>query len=131
MTNESSTSPQKRLPDSWVRKIFDEMHGHYGSRFLNMWKMNQYLPDGQDIGIVNAMNHWAEKLGGFVEHPEAIKYALTKLPDEPPTLPQFLGICRHAPPKNVVKLEHKLTDEQIEANKKRIREITEMLGKGK
>lgn len=105
------------------------MHNFYGNRFLNMWKLNQFLPNGEDVGIVKAMNRWAEVLGGFADHPEALRYALSKLPAEPPSLPQFLELCRHAPPKNVVKLEHKLTDEQIEDNKRRIREIQEMLGK--
>lgn len=128
--NESSTSHQpKRLPDSWVQRIFSTMQGHYGSRFLNMWTTGQLLPDGSDAGLINAMNHWAEKLGGFAEHPEVFKHVLEILPDEPPTLPQFVNLCRIAPRKQAPVLEHKLTPEQMEANKERVREAIDMLTK--
>ena len=131
--NESSTSRQfQPLPLNWVQKIFNEMHGHYGSRFLNMWTNGQLLPDGSgDAGLANAMRCWAEKLGGFSEHPESLKYALSKLPAEPPTLPQFLEMCRHAPRKDAPMLEHKFTAEEIERNKQRAREAIEMLAKKK
>lgn len=92
-----------------------------------MWKTGQVLPDGIDAGIVNAMTYWSEKLGGFIENPECIKHALTILPPEPPTLPQFLELCRHAPRKQPLALEHHLTPEDIERNKARLREIKEML----
>lgn len=128
MNSESLTSPQaKRLPDSWVHRIFSAMQGHYGSRFLNMWGTGQQLPDGQDAGIVNAMNHWAEKLGGFTDNPECIKHALAILPPEPPSLPQFVELCRHAPRNQPLALEHHLTPEERERNMQRLREIKEML----
>lgn len=101
------------------------MQGHYGSRFLNMWKTGHQLPDGSDAGLLNAMNHWSEKLGGFADHPECIKHALEALPETPPTLPQFVAMCRHAPRKDAPALEHKLTPEEIERNKQKIRSIME------
>lgn len=70
------------------------MQGHYGTRFLNMWKTGQVLPDGNDAGVVNAMQHWAEKLGWYVNHPETIKRVLDNLPVEPPSLPQFHDLLR-------------------------------------
>ena len=54
----------QRLPEGWIQRIFATMQGHYGTRFLNMWKTGQVLPDGTDAGVVNAMNHWSEKMGG-------------------------------------------------------------------
>lgn len=128
MNSESLTSPQaNRLPDSWVHRIFSTMQGHYGSRFLNMWKTGQVLPDGNDAGIVNAMSHWAEKLGGFADHGECIKHALAILPPEPPSLPQFVELCRHAPRKEPLAIEHRLTDEDRARNAERLRKIKEML----
>ena len=131
MTNASSMSPQtKRLPDSWVQRIFSTMQGHYGTRFLNMWKTGQIMPDGSDAGIVNAMNHWAEKLGGFTDHPETIKKALSVLPPEPPTLPQFHELLRHVHvPNNGHQLEHKLTPEQMAENKRRVADLLASLKK--
>lgn len=122
--NESSQPHPKRLPDSWVQKIFATMQGHYGTRFLNMWKTGQILPDGSDAGMINAMNHWAEKLGGFVDHPETLKRALANLPPDPPSLPAFAEHLRrsHVPPAPVM-LQHVPTAEEEAANKRRIAEV--------
>ena len=126
--NEQSTLPQRRLPDGWVQKIFATMQGHYGTRFLNMWKTGQELPDGRDAGMVNAMNHWAEKLGGYKDHPETIKRALENLPPEPPSLPQFAEILRHSwIPPIVPQLERKWSEEELANNRQRIKEIMEKL----
>lgn len=125
---QNTTLPRK-LPDSWVQRIFVTMQGHYGTRFLNMWKTGQVLPDGNDAGVVNAMNHWAEKLGGYAEHPETIKRALSNLPIEPPSLPQFAELLRHSyVPPAVPQLENKWTDEQLARNRQRVREMIEQLG---
>lgn len=110
---------RQRLPDAWVQRIFATMQGHYGTRFLNMWKTGQVLPDGSDAGVVNAMNHWAEKLGGYSERGDVIKKVLENLPIEPPSLPQFLELMRHAwfPPPNL-QITRQLTAEELERNKR-------------
>jgi hypothetical protein len=130
MNSELSTSPRRRLPDSWVQKIFLTMQGHYGTRFLNMWCTGQILPDGQDAGLVNAMNHWAEKLGGYIDSPATIKRVLANLPPEPPTLPQFCEMLRHswAPPETS-QLTHEISEEQIQANKQKIKKLLASLYK--
>lgn len=125
-------STQRRLPDAWVQRIFVTMQGHYGTRFLNLWKTGQVLPDGNDAGVVNAMNHWAEKLGGYKDHPEVIKKVLENLPLDPPSLPQFMELLRHAwTPPAAPLLERKFTQEELERNKQRAAEcmatIREML----
>lgn len=128
MSTESSTQHQsKRLPDSWVQRIFSTMQGHYGTRFINMWKTGQILPDGNDAGILNAMHHWSEKLGWYGDHPECVKHVLEHLPEDPPSLPQFLNLLRTAPRIEPRKLEHKLTAEQMEKNKQRVKEMIEGL----
>jgi len=114
----------KRLPDHWVQKIFVTLQGSYGTRFLNMWKTGQILPDGNDAGVVNAMNLWSEKLGGYVDRPDVIKKVLDSLPHDPPTLPQFVDLMRQAwTPPQTLALEHKWTDAQLATNKKRIAKI--------
>lgn len=70
------------------------MQGNYGSRFLDMWRTGQALADGTDAGIRNAKELWAQKLAGFAEHPERIGRALQSLPPHPPTLPEFIALCR-------------------------------------
>lgn len=109
------------LPDAWIDKIFSHMSSMYGSKFADLWR-------DTDLKAVKAL--WAEKLGGFLDQPSAIKSALDALDDKPwpPTLPEFLMLCREAakrtstgrpalPPPD-------LTPEQIQANLDRLHAIT-------
>lgn len=114
------SNSQPPLPSAWINKIFATMQGHYGSRFVNMWKTGDLLPNGQDAGYLNAQRTWAEKLGGFEDHPECIAHVLEILPDTPPTLPQFLELCRRAPRKEPLKLGHTLSQDEINRNKERL-----------
>ena len=111
-----------KLPDGWIQRIFATMQGNYGTRFMNQWKTGQVLPDGSDAGVVNAMNHWADKMGGTSA--ATIKRALENLPEEPPSLPQWINLLRRSyvePP--VLRLGNELTAEQIAKNKARIAEL--------
>ena len=122
-SNEKSTqSPM--LPVSWVDKIFSTMLAHYGSKFSDMWR-------DADIADVKAV--WAEKLGGFRERPSCLKYALDCLDGRqwPPTLPEFISDCRRAPTPVVRQIEHKLSDEDIDRNKARLKSISESLYRSK
>jgi hypothetical protein len=112
----------QRLPEGWIQRVFATMQGHYGTRFLNMWKTGQVLADGTDAGVVNAMNHWSEKMANTSA--ETIKRALEQLPEEPPTLPQFLSLLRRSYVEpDTLRLENKLTAEQMAKNKRRIAEL--------
>lgn len=106
---ESSTLRQP-LPRSEVAKIFQAMQGNYGSRFLNQWKTGQTIKRGEhhgkDVGLVNAMAFWGDKLAGFADQPERIAYVLNTLPEEPPSLPQFVKRCNEAPAKEVQSLRY-------------------------
>ena len=112
-THESSTP--RTLPLRYVAKIFQELQGNYGSRFLNQWKTGQIIEGGEhhgkDAGIVNAMATWGKKLAGFIDHPECIRRVLDRLPNDPPSLPQFVELCRVAPSNEKPALQHKLTPE--------------------
>ena len=93
-----------------------------------MWKTGQVLPDGNDAGVINAMQHWAERLGGFADQPETIKNALQHLPVEPPSLPQFVELLRHSyVPENNLQLTRKFTQEEITDNKLKAAEYLERL----
>lgn len=124
-TTESSTSPPTTLPASWVAKIFATMQGHYGSRWLNLWKIGQTLPDGTDAGVKNAMAVWGEKLAGFIDQPERLKYTLENaLPTDPPSLPRFIELLRQAPTSNpMMALEHRQTQEEIERSRETARAL--------
>ena len=91
------------LKRSWVRKLFAELQGNYGTRFLDMWRSGVTDTNGDDVGLQNAMDMWAEKLAGFRERPDAIRRVLDTLPPHPPTLPEFVALCRTSCPKQEVK----------------------------
>lgn len=103
----------------WVRKLFGELQGSYGTRFLDMWRSGQTNLDGDDVGLLNAMALWAEKLAGFRDRPDAIRRALDNLPPHPPTLPEFVGLCRtNCPPPEFKALPSPGPDEETRASRK-------------
>lgn len=118
---------QKILPASWVDRLFARLQGVYGREFTGQF--SQFDADGIDVGLLNAKQVWAEELGGFSDFPEALAYALQHLPERCPNAIRFRDLCRHAPPKNVVAIEHKLTEEQMAANKKRVADLLATLKK--
>lgn len=93
-----------------------------------MWKTGQMMPNGQDAGFANAMTVWAERLGGYKDSPETIKRVLECLPLDPPTLPQFLELCRHAyvAPKHLM-LDRTMTEAEYEQGRQQISKILQDL----
>lgn len=90
---------KRRIPDSWVERIFDRMQGLYGSLWVDRWRSGELIArDSQsfDRGLLLAKETWAQELGGFVEMPERISRALDACRHRnlPPTLPEFLDACR-------------------------------------
>ena len=123
MSESSEKSIHRRaLPTAWVDRVFATMHAHYGSRFADMWR---------DTNIAEVKAVWAEKLGGFSDKPECIKYGLDCLDGRewPPSLPEFLADCRRAPAPVLKALEHRLTPDDIARNKQRAARIAESLGR--
>lgn len=80
---------QKQLPVEWINAIFDKLTIRYGKAFLNRW-------EGINMNAVKA--DWACHLAGMESRPEAIKHALSNLPESyPPTVGQFRELCNRAP----------------------------------
>lgn len=95
------------LPTEWVEKIFHKLTLAYGQDFLNRWK---------GIPLAEVKTDWAHCLAGFVDHPEAIGFALLNLPDSrPPTAQEFRALCRQAPQVRHELLEAKKADYLIVA----------------
>lgn len=88
----STTSPANptALPDAWIGRLFGRMEALYGSLFLDRWK---------HCDMANVRRVWAEELSGFHDQPAMLAHALRSLDSVPmpPTLPEFLALCRQAP----------------------------------
>lgn len=83
-------STPTHLPLPWVEKVFRKLTMTYGRDFAARW-------EGLDENDVIA--DWAEELAGFINHPDALSYALKNLPaGKPPTVIEFRDIARKAPP---------------------------------
>lgn len=104
-------APLKRqpLPDSWVERIFDRMQGLYGSLWLDRWRSGEVLEQGGqrfDRGLLLAKATWADELSGFADQPARIAQALDACRSLkfPPTVPEFLALCRETYPDRVTAL---------------------------
>ena len=89
MNETSQPNHPASLPESWIERIFSHMACLYGNKLADMW-------GGQDATTIKAF--WAIKLRGFASRPEVIAAALESLEGRqfPPTLPEFIGLCRDA-----------------------------------
>lgn len=114
------------MHDSWIERLFQRFEDFYGAKWAA-----QFGSFPRD----RVKRTWAEELSGFADMPEALAEALKaqKSSPFPPTLPEFLGLCREAArragDRPVLAIAHKLTPEQIEKNKARIKGIAEGLSK--
>lgn len=84
MSNQLSTSI-KPIPASWVDALFTKMFALYGNKFADMWR---------DFDIDSIKSTWAQELGKLSR--DELTKGVNSLIDQewPPTLPQFMKICR-------------------------------------
>jgi hypothetical protein len=85
---ELSILPQTtEVPEAWIDRIFVRLSGMYGNRFNDMWS---------GCAIAEVKSTWADGLSGYSV--EEIRRGLAECMklDWPPTLPQFLKLCRPA-----------------------------------
>ena len=83
------------LPASWVDPLMAKLTLRYGQAW-----MRQYA----DLDPAMVKADWAEVLGGFDRHPEALRYALDNLPEMPPNALQFRALARRSAPPVAVAL---------------------------
>ncbi len=79
----SATSRQ--IPLSWVEKLFSIMALNYGSKFADTWG---------GVKEADLKEHWAQKLAGYTGDELRAGVAALDTRDWPPTLPEFLKLCR-------------------------------------
>lgn len=76
------------LPNAWIERLFERLAGMYGSKFADMW-------GDQSADTVKRV--WSETLSGMSgeELASGLRACTTK--PWPPTLPEFVLLCRPAP----------------------------------
>lgn len=69
----------------WVDRLFARLSASYGARFSDMW-------GGVELAVVKAV--WADDLADLTTAEVARGVAQCRLARFPPTLPEFLAMCR-------------------------------------
>ena len=81
-----------QLPSEWIERIFYRLHGRFGHAFLDKFKTGQKNQNGEDMGILNAKQVWAEELASISA--ERIKNALMHNYEYAPSCDQFKLQCK-------------------------------------
>ncbi len=93
-------------PNDTANNVFKVFHGFYGNLFLSKFVNGQTGNDGVDQGVISARAIWAHGLRDF-DH-STIKTALARVmdahPEFPPTLPQFVQLCKASAPREVYRV---------------------------
>lgn len=106
------------LPVAWVEKIWAKLTLTYGDKFLRQYSS---IPSEQ----LNAVKtDWCHELAGYQNNPGAIAWALSNLPEYPPNVIQFKGLCRSAPRVEPVAA----IENQAKADPQRLKAELEKLG---
>lgn len=86
---------QQQLPTEWVERIFMRLHGRFGNAFFDKFRVGQLNDDGEDIGILNAKQVWAEDLAHL--SPERLKKGLAASFEYAPSCDDFKAACSPVP----------------------------------
>ena len=86
---------KNKLPVNLIERIFMRFHGRFGNLFFDMYRIGQLNDDGEDIGIINAKNVWAEDCGHLSK--ERIMKGINTKFDYPPNCDAFIKACLPSP----------------------------------
>lgn len=81
-TLSTSTNP---APIKWVESLFSRMEAMYGAKFLDMWR-------GTDAALVKQL--WADEMGKLSTEDLKRGYAALMARDWPPSLPEYVKMCK-------------------------------------
>lgn len=120
------------MPDA-ADAVFRAMHGFYGQLWLSKFATGQASADGADAGVVSAKRIWAHGLRDFdavtVRH--ALRQCLERHPEFPPSLPQFVSMCRANQPREAYRpalpMSGSLVAERNKAEREKLRALRQRL----
>ena len=75
------------LPLPWVEQLFRRMSAFYGSKFSDMWA---------GARMEDVMQTWAQELSCLTRSELTAGWNALAMREHPPTLPQFVKLCRPA-----------------------------------
>lgn len=103
----------RELLDS-VAWLFERFALHYGTaRMASQWA---------GLDAEKSKGYWARKLALMPR--QNIIYALQNLPQHPPTVDEFLAVCRRCPPIQVSgAIGHSMTPEEVECAREKGRAV--------
>lgn len=99
-------------------------HGRFGNAFFDKYRIGQLNANGEDIGIENAKNVWAEDCGHLTK--ERIVKGIKAKYDYLPDCDSFIKACSQVPASHTdfKKLQKPKTDEMVvESRLKKMHEI--------
>ena len=98
-----ATERTQAAPTDDANNVFRVMHGFYGNLFLSKFATGEAMAGGGDGGVASARTIWAHGLRSF--DVGTVKTALSRTmdahPEFPPTLPQFVALCKACAPREV------------------------------
>lgn len=130
---ETLKRPQDPMPVDVVNNIFKVFHGFYGNLFLSKFSTGEVDAQGGDAGIVSARQIWGHGLRHF--DAGTVKAALAQCLERhfefPPSLPQFVSMCRANQPREAYRpalpMSVALVAERNKAEREKLRELRQKL----
>ena len=107
LAEEMIRRPRNDLEEG-ANNVFRVLHGFYGNLFLSRFSTGLIDGQGNDAGVVSARQIWGHGLRSFDSDnvKTALAQCLTRHPEYPPSLPQFVGMCEAARPRLSTADEH-------------------------
>jgi len=101
LTADEIRTPTPPLPEQAVNNVFKVFHGFYGNLFLSKFSTGEVDAQGGDAGIVSARQIWGHGLRNFDAGTvkAALAQCMAQHPEFPPSLPQFVALCRANKPR--------------------------------
>jgi hypothetical protein len=86
---------KKQLSLEVVEQIFKRLHGRFGNQFIDKFSIGEVDANGEDYGILNAKQVWAEELGHLSFG--RLKVGMSAKFNYPPSCDEFVLACKNTP----------------------------------
>ena len=127
VTTDAIRQAPQPMPVEAVNNVFKVFHGFYGNLFLSKFATGE-AGDGGDKGIVSARQIWGHGLRGFdaATVKTALAQCVTAHPEFPPSLPQFVALCRANKPREAYRAPQPVIGMSQELRSKYARQAREI-----